>query len=240
VTDWTTIERRVGVSLIALALGAGIGLGARKLADRGDHAKATPAATSVGRAPAPLAAGRYNSQRFTLVRYFTVGAGWRLDVDRVSILEISRQTAPLGSIGFDQPLEVFEDGFLPPDQALGAAAKVQPLPADLGAFFRSRPEVDTSASQPTAVDGVPGETFIVRLKPLPGDNVHLCGPTRCIFYARNGRQLFALFENDATEFTVLRLKKQALVIAVAAPGPKFEDFRPLAHKVLATVRLHQR
>lgn len=239
-TDSATLERRIGASLIALALGAGIGLGARKLADHSHHHKATPAATTAARTAAPLSPGRYNSQRFEPVRYFTIGAGWRRDVDRAAILEISRQTAPLGSIGFDLPLEVFDDGFLPADQATGSAAKVQPLPADVGAFFRSRPEVDTSASQPTTVDGVPAETFTVRLRPLPRDNVHLCGPTRCMFYARNGRQLFALFENDATEFTVLRLKKQTVLIATAAPDPTFADFRPVAHKVLATVRLRQR
>jgi hypothetical protein len=236
-TNRATLERRVGASLIALALGAGIGLGARKLADRDNHHMTATPTTGARRTSALLSAGRHNSQRFQPVRNFTIGAGWRLDVDRVAILEISRQTAPVGSIGFDLPLEVFEDGFLPVDQALGAAAKVQPLPADVGAFFRSRPEIDTSASQPSVVDGVPAETFVVRLKPLPRDNLHLCGPARCMFYARNGKQLFALFENDATEFTVLHVKKRTVLIAIAAPDPTFEDFRPIAHKVLATVRL---
>ena len=44
----------------------------------------------------------------------------------------------------------------------------------------------------------------------------------------------------ATPETVLRLKKRTLVIAVAAPDAKFEDFRPLARQVLATVHLRQR
>ena len=229
---------------MAIALGAGIGLGARKLADRDHNRRATPAATTTTTTttpgPRPLRRGRYNSQHVSPVRYFIVGAGWRLDIDRAAILEVSRQTAPFGSIGFDLPLQVLEDGFLPADQATSATAKVRPLPADVGAFFRSRPELETSASRPAAVDGVAGETFVVRLKPLPNDNLHLCGPTRCMFYARNGRQLYALFENDATEFTVLRLKKQTLVIAVAAPDAKIEDFRPLARRVLATVHLRQR
>jgi hypothetical protein len=235
--DWTTLGRRVGVSLIALALGAGIGLGARKLVDRRHNH--TPPPTIARRMPA-LAPARYNSQHFRPVRYFSVGANWRLDVAHAAILEISRQAAPLGSIGFDLPLEVFDDGFLPADQAIGTAARVRPLPADVGAFFRSRPELDTSASQPTTLDGVAVETFFVRLKPLPRENVHLCGPTRCLFYARNHKQLFALFENDATEFTVVRVKKQTVLIATAAPDARFEDFRPVAHQVLATVRLRKR
>jgi hypothetical protein len=237
VTDRITLEQRVGASLIALALGAGIGLGARKIADRGHQS--TPPVTRAG-TPAPLRPGRYNSQHFRPVRFVTVATGWRLDVDRSAILEISRQTAPLGSVGFDLPVEVLDDGFLLPDQAIAASAKVRPLPEDAGAYFRSRPELETSVSRPTTVDGMAAETFVVRLKPLPADNTHLCGPTRCMFYARNGKQLFALFENDATEFTALRVNKQNLLIAAAAPSAKLDDFRPLAHHVLTTVRLRKR
>jgi hypothetical protein len=235
-TDRQVLERRIGASLIALALGAGIGLGARTIADRGHHA--TRAVATAG--AAPLSPGRYKSQRFRPVQHFTIGAGWRLDIDRAAILEISRQAAPLGSVGFDLPLEVFDDAFLPAEQAIAPAAKVRPLPDDVGAYFRSRPELETSASRPTTVDGIAAETFTVRLKPLPADNAHVCGPTRCMFYARNGKQLFALFENDATEFTALRVNKQSLLIAAAAPGAKLDDFRPLAHQVLATVRLRKR
>jgi hypothetical protein len=238
VTDRATLERRVGVSLIALALGAGIGLGARKLADRDHHHKATPAATTtMPRGPRPLHPGRYTSQRLRAVKYFTVSSGWQLNIDHPAILEISRHAAPLGSIGFDLPVEVF-DSFVTGARAITAPSR--PLPADLGAFFRSRSEVDTSASRPTTVDGIAAESFVVRLKPLPPETAPLCGVTRCMVYARSGTQPFGLFENDATEFTVLHVGKQTLVIAVAAPVSTLAEFLPVAHKVLATVRLRQR
>jgi len=222
---------------VALAAGAGIGLGVSRLVEHDDHKTSSPAGRQ---AASVLHAGRYTSRRFTPVRYFTIGQGWRVDVDTPALLEISRGGTPFGSIGFDLPRELLDDGSISYAEAASAGAKVRPVPDDVGAFFRSRPEFETSASTPTTVDGQPADSFTVRLKPLPPENRHLCGATRCIFYARNASQLFGLFENDTTEFTVVRVRNQTVLIAAAAPTQAFDEFRTIANQIVRTVRLRLR
>ena len=221
----------------ALAIGAGIGVGISSLVDHHDNNGS--GATKRQGAPR-VAAGRYTSRHFRPVRSFSIGTGWRLDQDTPVLLEISRGDAPFGSIGFDLPFELLDDGFVSSAAATSPRASVRPVPDDVGGFFRSRPEFETSPSAATTVDGRPADSFTVRLKPLPPENRHLCGPTRCIFYARNGQQLFGLFENDTTLFTVVRVRNQSLLIAMAAPTPTFDTFRPVAEQIVRTVRLRLR
>jgi hypothetical protein len=232
--------RQVLAAVLAIALGAAIGLGIRNLVDRGKNDKGQRA-TAGNVKTTTLRAGSYSSKHFPLVRSFRVSAGWRLDIDTAAILEISHSGSPRGSVGFDRPSEVFDDRFLPVAEAMSNRAKVRPIPENFGDYLRSLPEVDVSPSIPVKVNGIAAESFFAQLKPLQADNTHVCnGASRCMFYARRDTQLFALFENDVTEFTVVPVGKQTMVIAAAAPGAMFGEFRTVAQQVVQSVRLRPR
>jgi hypothetical protein len=234
----TTAVRVIAI-VVAVALGTGIGVGARHVLNDDDGGGGGGKTTPVSRSTA-LPAGRYASKRFPSVRSLTVSAGWRLDKDAPAVLEVSRARQPLGSIGFDRPTQVFEDRFVPTAAAMSTSATVRPLPDDLAAFFASIPEVQVFPSNATQLDGVAAETFAVLLKPLPPENRNFCnGQIRCMFWGRRGTQLFALFENDVTAFTVVRTRGETLVIAAAAPQQGGEAFGPLVNEVLRTVKLRR-
>jgi hypothetical protein len=232
-----TVRRFVsGALLVVVSLAAGAGLGRLTWAIVHRHHHPRRTATPVRVPAGTVRPGTYKATSTPPVASLKLDTGWRVDLDSPDILELSRADAPRGALAFDRVDGVFDDALIAYPQAQ-TTPEVSPVPSNLRAWLAANPLYDVSEARQVKLDGHAAEEFTVALRPLPADNRHFCGSTRCAFWGRHGQQLYAFFENDTSLVQVVHLDGKTIVVTAAGPTASFVAFRVEAERILATVKL---
>jgi hypothetical protein len=171
--------------------------------------------------------------RFPHPQSFRVGDGWRLSYPE-TILELSLAGPEGGQLLFTRALYVF-------DPNTPTKPKEVPAPENSDewvSWFQSHPNLDTSEPVPLSVGGASGKQIVVTLSSTPENYPRdLCGEQPCVplYKGSTSESTIASYDGWTDRFVIVDVKGQTVVIDVAASEDKFEEFAPVAQKVLDTV-----
>jgi hypothetical protein len=199
--------------------------------------------------PGPLEPGTYRTVDFRPTLSFRVGKDWGLLGDAENGVALAPKfdpaTGPEQQLTFTAVRWVFDEPLLTDkERNANREAHIRPAPRDVEAWLRANPYLRVSPSRPARLGGVRGVRFDVRVKEPPGPTncPQYGGPQHCVYLVAitrgAGVEPIELVEvgGAPTQYTLVEVDGQPVLIGVAAPKDQFEDFVAEAGKVLDTVR----
>lgn len=178
-----------------------------------------------------VTAGRYVSGTFKPKLSLNVGDGWRLSYPE-SPKVISLKGPENGQIVLSNPSDVFD-----PDSPSVPTEVPAPENADEWAsWFREHPNLKTSKPVPTSLGGASGVQFDVTMTSAPENySREICNEQLCVPLFPNGSGGIVSYPGTKDRFIVVDREDSSVVINVAAPPGKFNEFAPVAQKLLETL-----
>src|SRR5215208_6964983 len=181
-----------------------------------------------------LPAGKYGTYKFEPVFYFEVGEDWRFarpeTPDQVFI-----DTGPEGGqLIFTNPRHAYDPSNL-------SELKELPEPENAAAWaswFQSHPNLDTSKPVPVSVGGASGKRIDVTYASTPEDYPQdVCGEQPCVplYTGSTSESTIANYDGSKDWFIIVDVGGETVLIDVAAPADRFDEFLPKAKKVLDSV-----
>lgn len=175
----------------------------------------------------PLPAGEYETRAFEPAFSFIVGEGWEVDGPELQDI-VGIVYGGDSFLGFARPEKVF-------DSSKPAEQKEIPAPETVDewvAWYRENPYLDLSKPEPVTVGSASGVRFDATVTGSPKDYPEECGEAPCV-PAFPG---VAFYLGEREEELVLEVGGETVIVGIAAPAEKLEDFAPKAQEVLDTVR----
>lgn len=177
-----------------------------------------------------LEAGEYTTPTFRPQVTFTVGSGWETESTQLrDYLGIARRDFKVIS------MERVERVFDPKRPVFG---NFDDAPADMIKWLREHPRM-RPLGEPTTrkVGDVEGQSIDMEIRSVITKRRPAICPDPClpVFVPSDGAAV-NYAKGDRVRFTVVKLGTQTITVAVAAEGPEFRKFLPLAEKVLASVK----
>jgi hypothetical protein len=214
-------------TLLVLALSACGGAGGQ------EQAKSRPLPLDPT-GPAALSPGEYHSANFKPALSFEVGEGWENGEEQLSdTIDLGLQgCGPPGDLTCKLHLMNVKEVFKP------GTSDVVDAPKDLLGWLQHHPYLKTSKPKSATVGGVKDEQFEVLVDHLPKDPNGFCG-TDCvdIFNQSGGDRIGYFTEGRKRKVFVLEdVKGDTVVIWYAAPLDVFDEFAPVAQKVVDSVK----
>src|SRR5215213_30455 len=181
-----------------------------------------------------LPAGKYGTYKFEPVFYFEVGEDWRFarpeTPDQVFI-----DTGPEGGqLIFTNPRHAYDPSNL-------SELKELPEPENAAAWvswFQSHPNLDTSKPVPVSVGGASGKRIDVTYASTPEDYPQdVCSEQPCVplYTGSTSESTIANYDGSKDWFIIVDVGGETVLIDVAAPADRFDEFLPKAKKVLDSV-----
>jgi hypothetical protein len=139
-----------------------------------------------------------------------------------------------GQLIFTNPLHVFDPSNFSEPKELPAPENA----AEWVSWFQRHPNLYTSKPVPVSVGNAPGKridvTYASTLENYPRD---ICGEQPCVPLYKGSTSEFTIQSSDGWKdrFIILDVGGKTVLIDVAAPADKFDEFLPKAQKVLNTV-----
>jgi hypothetical protein len=176
--------------------------------------------------------GRYADREFEPALSFSVSDAWRLSYPGLPD-ELSIEGPEGGQLIFTNPRHVY-------DPSNPSEPKEVPAPENAEewvSWFQSHPNLDTSKPIPVSVGGASGMRIDVTASSTPENYSRtICGRQPCVpLYPLSGGSAILSYEDWKYRFVTVDVGEETVLIDVAAPTDKFEEFAPIAQKVLDTV-----
>jgi len=177
-----------------------------------------------------IRAGRYVTAQFFHALSFSVSDGWRLSYQETGNT-LSLDGPKGGELIFTSPSDVFDPSNLSTPRAVTAPNN----PEEWASWLQRHPNLETSEVVPVSVGGVSGVRIDVTDTSIP-DNYprDYCGPP-CVPLYPYGEGSIVSYVDAKDRFVIVDAEFDAVVIDVAAPRDKFDEFLPKAQKVLDSV-----
>jgi len=176
----------------------------------------------------PIPAGEYVIDELEPTFRLKVGKGWIAAGSDGPPGFLENRTPVAGQLIFASPLHVF-------DQSTLSKPKKVPAPDnsdEWATWLQGHPNLDTSKPTPVSVGGASGMRIDVTLSATPKNYPRqFCNQEPCV-------PLYLAIHSSPDwkdRFVVVDVEGETLVLDVAAPASKFEEFLPKAQKVLDTV-----
>ncbi len=176
-----------------------------------------------------LRPGEYRSEEFKPSLSFRVSNGWTNAPPEASdALFIAR--GEKASLGFVNAQEVYK-----PTKT--GTPNVVEAPKDMVGWFEQHPYLQTDKPEPVTVGGVKGVRFDVVIEDLPQDYYGVCG-LDCVDLFRLSTGLQTLLgEAYKLRLIILEdLKGKTVTMGFTSPATEFDEFAPVAQKVLDSVK----
>jgi uncharacterized protein YjbI with pentapeptide repeats len=179
-----------------------------------------------------LPAGKFDTYRFEPAFHFEVGEDWD-EMAPETTDEVFLGTGPKGgTLLFTNPLHVF-------DSSNPSEPKEVPAPenaAEWVSWFQSHPNLDTSKSVPVSVGDASGKQIDVTGTSTPENYPKdRCGNEPCVPLYPTSESAIVSYGDWKDRFAIVDVGGDTVVINVAAPAEKFDEFLPKAQKVLDSV-----
>jgi len=179
--------------------------------------------------PGPISPGEYVTAKFEPAFRYEVGEGWAaLDQEMAHWLGIRNSEG--SELTFTSPLHVF-------DPSNPSELKEVPAPQEVDkwvSWFQSHPNLDTSKPVPVSVGGTSGiqidVTTTSALENYPQECIE-----PCVLLYPASESVIVSSEGSKDRFVIVDVGGKTVLIDVAAPTDKFDEFLPKAQKVLDTV-----
>ena len=231
------MKRVVGATGLLFAIVLTVGACGGGGGDQSPSAEKEPSTTDTAGSPrtlpevGDLAAGEYRTEKFEPAFSFEVGTGWSM-----------------GGPEFEEALFIAqgEDGFLTfsnPKKVFDAKNPVEqreiPAPDTVEgwvAWHQKNPYLEVSDIErgSASVDGATGTSFHLEAASAPEKATEICG-VPCVPGFPVGSTAYDFFLSDEERDMVLEVGEDVVIISVAAPKGRLDEFRPEAQKVLNTV-----
>ena len=159
--------------------------------------------------------------------------GWAWEVSRQTADEVYIRYLPKfsGGLVFNSPLHVFDPSNLSERKEVPAPETVH----EWVSWFQSHPNLETSKPVPVKVGGASGMRIDVSCVPWPHaqQEALLCSPP---FPSGADVGSYALGLEVKDRYIILDVRGETVLIDVAPPENKFDEFLPKAQKVLDAVK----
>jgi hypothetical protein len=179
-------------------------------------------------------AERYATREFEPALSFSVSDAWRRGyLETSDALLIDGPEG--GGLIFTNPRHVY-DPSNPSEPKEGPAPKNT---EEWVSWFQSHPNLDTSEPVPMSVGGASGKRIDVTYSSAPEDYPRdACGGDPCfpLYKGVTRKSTIVSYEGGWPDrFIIVDVGGETVIIDVTAPTDKFEEFAPIAQKVLETV-----
>jgi uncharacterized protein YjbI with pentapeptide repeats len=180
-----------------------------------------------------LHAGEYVTDEFEPALSFSISDSWQLYQDTRNVLDLDRLEEGDQFFTFTSPLHVF-------DPSKPSELKEVPGPENAdewASWFQRHPNLDTSEPVRVSVGGATGVRIDVTSTSIPENYPRdYCGAAPCV-------PLFpdiVSYSEWPDRFVIVDVEGETVVIDVSAPADEFDEFAPVAQKVLDTVEWDSR
>jgi uncharacterized protein YjbI with pentapeptide repeats len=179
-----------------------------------------------------LPAGEFDTYKFEPAFHFEVGEDWSDMADETTD-EVFLGTGPKGGqLIFTNPRHVFNPSNLNELKELPEPENV----AEWVSWFQSHPNLDTSKSDSVSVGDASGKQIDVTASSTPENYPRdLCGEQPCVPLYSTKESWISSYDGWNDRFAIVDVGDETVVIDVAAPAEKFDEFLPKARKVLDSV-----
>jgi hypothetical protein len=182
--------------------------------------------------------GRYVTREFEPPFSFEVGESWQSTAESTDGVFIGAEPEGdqqlLSDLLFTNPLHVFDPTSVSEPKELSAPEKAE----EWVSWFQSHPNLDTSKPIPVSVGGASGMRIDVTPASTPEDYPRdVCGEQSCVplYKGSTSESTIVSGEGFKDRFVIVDVGGETVVIDVAAPTDKFDEFLPKAQEVLDTV-----
>jgi hypothetical protein len=175
--------------------------------------------------------GRYAASGFEPALSFSVSDGWRLSRPETTGW-LSIEGPEGGELIFTNPRHVYDPSDPSEPKEVPAPENADEWPS----WFQSHPSLVTSKPLPVSVGGASGMRIDVTTSSTPKNYPQeVCGEQPCIPLYPSGKTPILSYEEFKYRFVIVDVGGEPVLIDVAAPTDKFDEFLPKAQKVLDTV-----
>jgi uncharacterized protein YjbI with pentapeptide repeats len=179
-----------------------------------------------------LPAGKFDTDKFEPAFHFQLGEDWDAGVPEKTD-HVFLWTGPKGGeLLFSNPLHVY-------DTSNPSEPKEVPAPENVAewvSWFQSHPNLDTSKSDSVSVGDASGKQIDVAASSTPENYPRdLCGEQPCVPLYSTKESWISSYDGWKDRFAIVDVGDETVVIDVAAPAEKFDEFLPKARKVLDSV-----
>jgi uncharacterized protein YjbI with pentapeptide repeats len=175
--------------------------------------------------------GRYAAREFEPALSFSVSDGWRLSRPETTGW-LSIEGPEGGELIFTNPRHVYDPSDPSEPKEVPAPENADEWPS----WFQSHPSLVTSKPLPVSVGGASGMRIDVTTSSTPKNYPQeVCGEQPCIPLYPSGKTPILSYEEFKYRFVIVDVGGEPVLIDVAAPTDKFDEFLPKAQKVLDTV-----
>jgi uncharacterized protein YjbI with pentapeptide repeats len=175
--------------------------------------------------------GQYAAREFDPALSFTVSDGWRLPYPETTE-QLSVGGPDGGALIFTNPRHVYDPNNPSEPKEVPAPETVD----EWASWFQSHPNLDTSKPLPLSVGGAPGKRIDVTANSTsenyPRD---YCGEEPCVPLYPTSESMIVSYDGYKERFVILDVGGETVLIDVAPPADKFDEFLPKAQKVLDTL-----
>jgi hypothetical protein len=180
--------------------------------------------------PQTLSPGTYVSEEYEPSLSFRVGKGWSTaPPESPDDLLLIRAHDERRGVGFANAQDIYKP-------TKNGVPIVEDAPEDMVGWFRRHPYLQTSKPEPVTVGGVEGEQFDVVVGDLPQDYLGVCGRDCVATLGFSDGTSLDIYPEDKLHLIVLEdVEGETVVIGFGSPTSQFDEFAPMAQKVIDTV-----
>jgi hypothetical protein len=177
-----------------------------------------------------LRPGEYRSEEFKPSLSFRVGKGWSTaPPESPDDLLLIRAHDERRGVGFANAQDIYK-----PTKT--GVPIVEDAPEDMVGWFRGHPYLQTSKPEPVTVGGVEGEQFDVVVGDLPQDYLGVCGRDCVATLGFSDGTSLQIYPKGKWHLIVLEdVEGETVVMGFGSPTSQFDEFAPMAQKLIDTV-----